>query len=104
MILLAILLPWLSFLVRGKIFAGILCLILQCTIIGWLPAAIWAVMSRNQAVTNDKLNEIQKSVSRNQTPHKGEDILSKIEKLGKLKEQGHISEEEFQEQKKKILV
>ena len=43
MILLAVLFPWLSFLFRGKILQGIICLILQITLIGWLPAAIWAV-------------------------------------------------------------
>jgi uncharacterized membrane protein YqaE (UPF0057 family) len=43
--LLAVLLPFLSFIMRGKILTGIICLILQCTLIGWLPAAIWAVMS-----------------------------------------------------------
>src|SRR6185295_3677416 len=32
-----------------------------------------------------------------------DDMISKIEKLGKLKEQGLINEEEFQIQKKKIL-
>jgi len=43
MILLAVLFPWLSFLFRGKILKGIICLFLQITLIGWLPAAIWAV-------------------------------------------------------------
>lgn len=45
MTLIAILLPWLSFLLRGKLFRGILCLILQITLIGWIPAAAWAVIS-----------------------------------------------------------
>ena len=49
MILIAILFPWLSFFMRGKIVSGIICLILQITLIGWLPAAIWAVMSRHEA-------------------------------------------------------
>lgn len=53
MILIAVLIPFLSFILRGHIFKGILCLILQLTIIGWLPAAIWAVTSlvdsRNKA-------------------------------------------------------
>jgi hypothetical protein len=31
------------------------------------------------------------------------DIIEKIERLGKLKEQGHITEAEFDEQKKKLL-
>ena len=45
MTLIAILLPWLSFLLRGKILSGIICLILQLTVVGWIPAAIWAVLS-----------------------------------------------------------
>ncbi len=49
MILLAILLPWLSFLLRGKLISGILCLVLQITILGWIPAAIWAVVSLTEA-------------------------------------------------------
>ncbi|MCA5006779.1 YqaE/Pmp3 family membrane protein [Sphingobacterium sp. WQ 366] len=52
MILIAVLFPWLSFFLRGRIIVGILCIILQCTLIGWLPAAIWAAASyldaRNQ--------------------------------------------------------
>lgn len=43
MILIAILIPWLSFFLRGRILRGILCLLLQITLIGWIPAAIWAV-------------------------------------------------------------
>ena len=45
MTLIAILLPWLSFLMRGKILSGLICLLLQCTILGWIPAAVWAVIS-----------------------------------------------------------
>ncbi len=43
----AVLLPWLALMLRGRIFQGLLCLILQITLIGWLPAAIWAVMVVN---------------------------------------------------------
>lgn len=60
----AILLPFLSFFLRGKVLTGLLCLILQVTIIGWLPAAIWASMSLNNERAekrNQKLiNEIKK--------------------------------------------
>lgn len=45
MTLIAILLPWLSFFMRGKILSGLICLLLQCTILGWIPAAVWAVIS-----------------------------------------------------------
>ena len=60
--LLAILLPWLSFFLWGKIVRGIVCLILQCTIIGWIPAAIWAVSSRNASITNKKLKQMEKRI------------------------------------------
>ena len=44
MLLIAILLPCISFLLRGRILHFIVCLVLQITLIGWLPAAIWAVV------------------------------------------------------------
>ena len=50
MLLLAILVPSLSFILRGKIIHGIVCIVLQVTILGWLPAAIWAVIS----LSNDR--------------------------------------------------
>ncbi|HQS52488.1 MAG: hypothetical protein B7X86_15625 [Sphingobacteriales bacterium 17-39-43] len=62
MILIAILVPWLSFFFRGKIFAGIICLILQITLIGWLPAAIWAVVSRMNARNDQKLRQMEKRI------------------------------------------
>lgn len=54
--LLAILLPFLSFIVRGKIITGIICFILQITILGWIPAAIWAALSLQNARA-EKRNE-----------------------------------------------
>ena len=56
MILIAVLFPWLSFFLRGKILVGILCVILQFTLIGWLPAAIWAVAAHLDA-KNKKRSE-----------------------------------------------
>ncbi len=43
--LIALLFPWITFFTIGKIGQGFLCLILQLTIIGWLPATIWAMVS-----------------------------------------------------------
>ena len=54
MILIAILVPWLSFFLRGKILTGIVCLILQITVIGWLPATIWAIVSYNNQKADDR--------------------------------------------------
>ena len=49
MILISVIFPWLSFLLRGKVLLAILCALLQMTLIGWLPAAIWAVVSLNNS-------------------------------------------------------
>jgi uncharacterized membrane protein YqaE (UPF0057 family) len=44
MIAVAVLLPWLALLLRRSPFQAMFCLGLQLTVVGWLPAAIWAVM------------------------------------------------------------
>jgi hypothetical protein len=62
--LLALTLPWLSFILRGKILSGIFCLILQCTLIGWLPAALWAINSRSNAKTDKKLKQMENRLAK----------------------------------------
>ena len=54
-ILIALLLPFLLFFTIGRPFAGIICLILQVTLVGWLPAAIWAVYALSQYKTDEKI-------------------------------------------------
>ncbi|HEU0277040.1 MAG TPA: YqaE/Pmp3 family membrane protein [Rhodanobacteraceae bacterium] len=54
-LLLAIVLPWLQFFTIGRPLAGILCLLLQVTLIGWLPAAIWSVYALSQYETDRKI-------------------------------------------------
>jgi uncharacterized membrane protein YqaE (UPF0057 family) len=54
-LIIALVLPWLTFFTIGRPFAGIACLILQITMIGWLPAAIWAVYSLSQYKTDQKI-------------------------------------------------
>ncbi len=54
-LILAIFLPWLQFFTIGRPIAGILCLILQITIIGWLPAAIWSVYALSEYKTDQKI-------------------------------------------------
>jgi uncharacterized membrane protein YqaE (UPF0057 family) len=60
-LLLAIFLPFTVFFTIGRPIAGIICLILQLTLIGWLPAAIWAVYALGQYQTDKK---IEKAMSR----------------------------------------
>jgi uncharacterized membrane protein YqaE (UPF0057 family) len=62
MILIAIFLPWLSFILRGHIIRGIICLILQITVLGWLPAAIWAVVSDSNDRNDKRLKELEKYI------------------------------------------
>ena len=54
-LLLAIFLPWLLFFTIGRPLAGIFCLILQITILGWIPAALWAVFALSQFKTDEKI-------------------------------------------------
>jgi uncharacterized membrane protein YqaE (UPF0057 family) len=58
-LIIALLLPWLMFFTIGRPFAGIICLILQITVLGWLPAAIWAVYSLSHYDTDKKLADLR---------------------------------------------
>ena len=60
-LLLAILLPFLAFFTIGRPFAGIICLVLQITLIGWAPAAIWAVYALSQYNTDKKIQQAMSS-------------------------------------------
>jgi uncharacterized membrane protein YqaE (UPF0057 family) len=44
MIVIAVLLPWLALMLNGHVFQAAFCLGLQLTLLGWIPAAIWAVV------------------------------------------------------------
>jgi uncharacterized membrane protein YqaE (UPF0057 family) len=61
-LLLAIFLPFVTFFTIGRPIAGIVCLILQCTIIGWIPAALWAIYALGQFKTDKK---IEKAIANN---------------------------------------
>jgi uncharacterized membrane protein YqaE (UPF0057 family) len=63
--LLAIFFPWAVFFTMGKIGQGILCLILQLTIIGWLPATIWAVVSIGGYHADKRTDRIVNAISQN---------------------------------------
>lgn len=57
-LLIALLLPWLTFFTIGRPIAGIICLILQITLIGWLPAALWAIYALGQYRTDKKIENV----------------------------------------------
>jgi uncharacterized membrane protein YqaE (UPF0057 family) len=54
-LLIAFIFPWLTFFTIGRPVAGLICLILQITIIGWLPATIWAIYALSQFKTDRKI-------------------------------------------------
>jgi len=54
---LAIFLPFVAFFTIGRPIAGIICLLLQITLIGWIPAAIWAVYALSQYKTDKKIEK-----------------------------------------------
>ena len=63
--LLAFFFPWLSLLLQGKIISGIICLLLQITIIGWIPAFIWAVTALNRMYADRRTEKIVREMKKN---------------------------------------
>jgi len=61
-LLLSIFLPFSVFFTIKRPIAGIICLLLQITLIGWIPAALWAVYSLSQYNTDRRIREFAKSV------------------------------------------
>lgn len=60
-LIIALILPWLTFFTIAKPIQGIVCLILQITLIGWIPATIWAVYALSQYTTDQKINNAIRS-------------------------------------------
>ena len=56
-LLIALFLPWLTFFTIGRPIAGVICLILQITLLGWLPTTIWAVYALSQYKTDQKIKK-----------------------------------------------
>ncbi len=60
--LIALFLPWLSFFTMGKMIQGIICLVLQLTLIGWLPATLWAFASISSYHTNKRFDSLERKL------------------------------------------
>lgn len=73
----------------GAIFA--LNLFLGWTLLGWVVALVWACMKSEPKQPETVINEINNSAA------------DEIKKLAELKEQGILTDEEFNARKKKIL-
>lgn len=64
-LLIAFILPFLTFFTIGRPIAGIICLILQITVLGWIPATIWAVYALSQYKTDQKIEKSMKKINQN---------------------------------------
>jgi uncharacterized membrane protein YqaE (UPF0057 family) len=62
--LIAIILPPLAILLCGKPLQAIIALILQITILGWIPAAVWAVLVVHSYQADQRTNRIVKALRR----------------------------------------
>lgn len=64
--LLALFFPWLAMMLRGLVGQGIFCLILQLTIIGWIPATIWAIIAINNANAKKRHEQLMQAIQTGQ--------------------------------------
>jgi hypothetical protein len=60
--LIALFFPWLTFFIMGKPLQGILCLLLQLTLVGWVPAIIWAFASNSSFNADRRTNKLIQAV------------------------------------------
>jgi len=60
MTLIAIFFPFVSFFLRGRILTSIICL--QITLIDWIPAAFWAVISLQNSRADKRNKELIKAM------------------------------------------
>lgn len=68
----AFFLPFLSLMTQGKVISGLVCLLLQLTIIGWIPAFIWALTSLNSMYEDRRTKKIVEAIQDN---HQRQDRL-----------------------------
>ena len=62
--LIAVLLPPLAMALNGKPLEALICLVLQVTVIGWIPATIWAMLVVSGAQADRRTNRVVKEMRR----------------------------------------
>jgi uncharacterized membrane protein YqaE (UPF0057 family) len=61
-LIIAIVLPFLVFFTIKRPIQGVFCLLLQLTMIGWIPATLWAIYGLSQYKTDKKLADLERKV------------------------------------------
>jgi TM2 domain-containing membrane protein YozV len=92
---LAFFLPGISLMLQGKIGAGIGCLFLEFTVIGWLPAVIWAMTSLNRMYADRRTNDLIKAM-KHQTTNSNE-VYNKPHEYLTNQEKARLYDEKFGE-------
>lgn len=64
MFLIALALPPLAMFMVGKPVQALICLALQVTLIGWLPASLWALFVVNAAQADKRNERLLKSMGK----------------------------------------
>lgn len=59
----ALLLLFVAFWTMGNLFSEIICLILQITLIGWMPAAIWAMIAVSNYNADKRTDRIVRAIA-----------------------------------------
>ena len=66
-LILALFLPFTVFFTIGRPFAGLVCLLLQITLLGWIPATIWAIYALGQYKSDKKIEKVLNQINQKQT-------------------------------------
>lgn len=61
----SVLFPPVAMLLSGKVIQSVLCLLLMVTVVGWIPAAIWAWGVSSNYYANRRQKELIKAMRRN---------------------------------------
>ncbi len=65
----AIFFPFFAFFTIGRPLAGIICFVLQITLLGWLPAALWAVIAVNRYYVDERIAQtLQNNTLKGENP------------------------------------
>lgn len=78
--LVALLFPWLAFMLKGNLGLGIICLVLQVTVIGWLPATIWAIVYISNQNAERRHSSMVATMKNQEIYNKPSDYLTMEEK------------------------
>ncbi|WP_104761096.1 YqaE/Pmp3 family membrane protein [Helicobacter cetorum] len=62
--LIAFFVPWLVFFTIKRYMSGVICLLLQMTLIGWIPAMVWAIVATNGYHTDKKIQKALRAIQK----------------------------------------